>query len=58
MQAGTDGKAPVDEILSSVGTFCLIFLGSIVIGTVTALLVAFVLKRQSSHTKEQIRVHK
>lgn len=42
---GTTGE----QIAQSVGQFCLIFFGSLVIGAVSALLIAFVLKRQSAY---------
>ncbi len=58
MQAGTDGKPAGEQVLDAVGTFCLIFIGSIIIGAVSALLIAFVLKRQASHAKEQTRMQK
>jgi len=49
MMQGVDGRSTSEEILSSIGSFILIFVGSIVIGAVTGLLIAFVLKRQASH---------
>lgn len=42
--------------MQSVGQFCLIFFGSLVIGAVSALLIAFVLKRQSSFAKDQSEI--
>ena len=49
MMAGKDGRSPGSEIVSSIGSFILIFVGSILIGAVTGLLIAFVLKRQATH---------
>mmetsp|Transcript_41925 Transcript_41925/g.56983 ORF Transcript_41925/g.56983 Transcript_41925/m.56983 type:complete len:212 (+) Transcript_41925:406-1041(+) len=42
-----------EQIIQSVGQFCLIFFGSLIIGAVSALLIAFVLKRQSAYDQEQ-----
>jgi sodium/hydrogen exchanger 8 len=52
MLVGEDGKPPGQELIDAIGSFCLIFVGSLVIGTVSALLIAFVLKRQASHQVE------
>jgi NhaP-type Na+/H+ or K+/H+ antiporter len=58
MMVGDDGKSAGDEILSAIGSFFLIFTGSLVIGAVSALLIAFVLKRQNSHALEAAAVRK
>ena len=49
MKAGKDGKSAGSEIFSSIGQFTLIFIGSLLIGAVSALLISFMLKRQASH---------
>jgi NhaP-type Na+/H+ or K+/H+ antiporter len=41
------------DLLSSMGTFCVVFVGSVMIGAFAALLIAFILKRQSSYNREQ-----
>lgn len=41
------------DMLSSVGQFLLIFVGSLAIGAVSALLIAFIMKRQASYLNEQ-----
>lgn len=48
LQAGSNGLSTGQEIANSIGQFILIFTGSLVIGAVSALLSAFVLKRQKS----------
>jgi NhaP-type Na+/H+ or K+/H+ antiporter len=58
MMVGEDGKSAGNEILSAIGSFFLIFTGSLVIGAVSALLIAFVLKRQNSHALEAAAVRK
>ena len=45
MMTGDNGKTPGQEVIDSIGSFILIFLGSLVIGAVSALLIAFILKR-------------
>jgi len=49
-QPGTDYKA---EIPASIALFFMILVGSVLIGALSALLIAFILKRQSSFHKEQ-----
>lgn len=44
-------KSPVVQILGAAGKFCLKFSGSVVVGAMTALIVAFVLKRQADYSK-------
>lgn len=53
IQAGDTGLTPTQEVLNSCGKFILIFTGSLFIGAVSALLIAFILKRQASYIKEQ-----
>ena len=45
VMAGEGDKAAGEEVLSSCGRFLLIFVGSLLIGAVSALLIAFVMKR-------------
>ena len=52
MMLGGNGNTAGQEILDAVGSFFLIFTGSLIIGAVSALLIAFVLKRQNSHALE------
>ena len=52
IMAGTGSKSVGEEIGSSVAQFCLIFVGSLLIGAVSALLIAFILKRQASYIRE------
>jgi NhaP-type Na+/H+ or K+/H+ antiporter len=55
MLSGTAADATVwQSIYKGAGDFTLIFVGSLVIGAVMALLVAFVLKRQSSYVKDTV----
>lgn len=49
MMMGKDGNSVGHDILASIGQFNLIFIGSLLIGAVSALLISFMLKRQSSH---------
>jgi NhaP-type Na+/H+ or K+/H+ antiporter len=44
------------EILYSLGQFFVVFTGSVLIGAFAALLIAFILKRQSSFNREQAEV--
>jgi NhaP-type Na+/H+ or K+/H+ antiporter len=37
-----------NEVMASIGKFFLVFMGSVMIGAISALLIAFILKRQSS----------
>ena len=43
----------VKEIFISFGQFFIVFMGSVLIGAFAALLIAFILKRQSSYIREQ-----
>ena len=52
MQTGTEEKTFSEEVLNSIGQFTLIFIGSLLIGAVSALLIAFIMKRQSSYLNE------
>ena len=52
IMAGTGDKSVGAEIGSSIAQFCLIFVGSLLIGAVSALLIAFILKRQASYIRE------
>lgn len=45
MLVGEDGKPAGQELIDAIGSFFLIFTGSLLIGAVSALLIAFVLKR-------------
>lgn len=49
---GSDDLPASQQILSAIGKFLLIFIGSLIIGIITALIVAFVLKRQSHYRNE------
>ena len=40
---------PFLEIASAAGTFITIFVGSLIIGAMTALIVAFIIKRQAAY---------
>lgn len=53
IQAGTGDNSVMGEIMGCIGQFVLIFVGSLIIGAVSALLIAFLLKRQASYIKEQ-----
>lgn len=53
MNTGSEGSTATEEILNSIGSFFLIFIGSLLIGAVSALLIAFIMKRQSSYLKEK-----
>jgi hypothetical protein len=48
LTAGLDGDGPAEEIGIAIGKFCIIFVGSLAIGAVSALLIAFILKRQQT----------
>jgi NhaP-type Na+/H+ or K+/H+ antiporter len=55
MLSGSTAEATVwESIYKGAGDFTLIFVGSLIIGAVMALLVAFVLKRQSSYVKDTV----
>ena len=50
MRLGKDkDKSPFGEVVSAGGKFITIFVGSIIIGAMTALIVAFVIKRQATY---------
>ena len=49
---GTGDKTIMAQIFGFVGQFLLIFVGSLLIGAVSALLIAFILKRQASYIRE------
>lgn len=49
MSMGSEGKSPSLEVLSAAGKFVTIFIGSIIIGAMTALIVAFIIKRQVTY---------
>lgn len=52
IKAGNGDKTIADEIFGSILQFFIIFVGSLLIGAVSALLIAFILKRQSSYIRE------
>jgi NhaP-type Na+/H+ or K+/H+ antiporter len=49
---GLNGHPPMQQVGIAIGRFCLIFVGSLTIGAITALIVAFVLKRQADYAAE------
>lgn len=49
MTMGQDDKSKVHEVSSAAGKFAIIFLGSLVMGATTALIVAFIIKRQAAY---------
>ena len=52
--AASQGEKPLGaQLLESVGQFMLVFVGSLLIGAVSALMIAFILKRQASYIREQ-----
>ena len=53
--AGTGDKSTSEEIMTAAGRFLLIFIGSVLIGAVSALLIAFIMKRQSSYINESMQ---
>ena len=53
LTAGLDGDGPAEEIGIAFGKFCMIFVGSLAIGAVSALLIAFILKRQQTILAER-----
>ena len=53
IMAGSGDKTLTQEIFGSVMQFALVFIGSLLIGAVSALLIAFILKRQASYIREQ-----
>ena len=52
IMAGTGDKTMSEEVFGSIAQFLLIFVGSLLIGAVSALLIAFILKRQASYIRE------
>ena len=52
IMAGQGDKSLNEEIWGSISQFLIIFVGSLVMGAVSALLIAFILKRQSNYLKE------
>lgn len=52
IETGQGDKTVSQEIFFSIGQFMLIFVGSLLIGAVSALLIAFILKRQASYIRE------
>ena len=52
IEAGQSDSTVRDEFMAAAGRFLLIFIGSLLIGAVSALLIAFIMKRQSSYIKE------
>ena len=48
LKMGGDGKSLRDDVLGAAADFFVIFIGSIVIGAVMALMTAYLLKRQST----------
>lgn len=52
IKAGQGDKTVSEEIFGSILQFFVIFIGSLLIGAVSALLIAFILKRQSSYIRE------
>ena len=45
LKMGDGDKSMAEEISAAAGTFCAIFIGSLILGTVFALLTAYMLKR-------------
>lgn len=41
------------QMVNALGQFCLIFVGSLMIGAVSALIIAFILKRQASNVSDR-----
>ena len=50
IEAGTGDRSASEEFMAASGRFLLIFIGSLLIGAVSALLIAFIMKRQSNYT--------
>jgi len=53
IQSGQGKKTIAQDIFGSIGQFFRIFCGSLAIGAVSALIIAFILKRQASYIREQ-----
>mmetsp|Transcript_10672 Transcript_10672/g.13238 ORF Transcript_10672/g.13238 Transcript_10672/m.13238 type:complete len:94 (+) Transcript_10672:757-1038(+) len=53
ISAGDSDASIAEQIGLSCATFFLNFFGSLLIGAVSALLIAFILKRQASYIREQ-----
>jgi len=53
IQSGQGEKTIAGDVFGSIGQFIRIFCGSLAIGAVSALMIAFILKRQSSYIREQ-----
>lgn len=49
MKLGQDDKTPTQEVFSACGNFVIIFVASVVLGAITAFIVAFIIKRQTSY---------
>ena len=52
MTTGLNATDASDLMFGTLGMFSLVFGGSLLIGTITALLIAFVMKRQSAYKNE------
>ena len=52
MSMGTTDKSPGHEVLAAAGNFITIFLGSVIVGSMTALIAAFIVKRQATYVGE------
>ena len=52
LTSGQSSSAASDLMFGTFGMFSLVFGGSLLIGTITALLIAFVMKRQSAYKNE------
>ena len=52
LTSGQSSSTASDLMFGTFGMFSLVFGGSLLIGTITALLIAFVMKRQSAYKNE------
>ena len=52
LASGQSSNTASDLMFDTFGMFSLVFGGSLLIGTITALLIAFVMKRQSAYKNE------
>jgi hypothetical protein len=52
LTSGQSSNTASDLMFDTFGMFSLVFGGSLLIGTITALLIAFVMKRQSAYKNE------
>jgi len=52
LTSGQSSTSASDLMFDTFGMFSLVFGGSLLIGTITALLIAFVMKRQSAYKNE------